>query len=210
MEGPAPAGRAEPGRAGRSVPARRWVGAGPGGGGPRRRTGCDRRRPAGARPGGGGVCRAVGGRQRRVPGWGPARGPRSGAVPAGHRRPHLRRGSAGLAAGCRCAGGAHRSRPDRPAWGKGTRVRVVDGAVVAFGKHLEEPGIDCGGFLLPAEVFGRQRQAASEGDHSLAGAVTRLAQTQPLRAVALPAGCWWQDVDTPRTCGRRSGRCAAR
>jgi hypothetical protein len=53
-------------------------------------------------------------------------------------------------------------------------------------------------FLLPAEVFERQRQAATEGDHSLAGAVTRLAQTRPLRAVALPAGCWWQDVDTPQ------------
>jgi 1L-myo-inositol 1-phosphate cytidylyltransferase / CDP-L-myo-inositol myo-inositolphosphotransferase len=90
------------------------------------------------------------------------------------------------------------SAPDRPAWGEGTRVRVENGAVVAFGKHLEEPGIDCGAFLLPAEVFGRQRQAASEGDHSLAGAVTRLAQTRPLRAVALPAGCWWQDVDTPQ------------
>jgi CDP-L-myo-inositol myo-inositolphosphotransferase len=88
--------------------------------------------------------------------------------------------------------------PDRPAWVEGTRVRVVNGAVVAFGKHLEEPAIDCGAFLLPAEVFGRQLQAAAEGDHSLAGAVTRLAQTQPLRAVALPAGCWWQDVDTPQ------------
>jgi 1L-myo-inositol 1-phosphate cytidylyltransferase / CDP-L-myo-inositol myo-inositolphosphotransferase len=88
--------------------------------------------------------------------------------------------------------------PDRPAWGEGTRVRVVTGAVVAFGKHLDEPAIDCGAFLLPAEVFGRQLQAASEGDHSLAGAVTRLAQTRPLRAVDLPAGCWWQDVDTPQ------------
>jgi 1L-myo-inositol 1-phosphate cytidylyltransferase / CDP-L-myo-inositol myo-inositolphosphotransferase len=88
--------------------------------------------------------------------------------------------------------------PDRPAWAEGTRVRVVDGAVVAFGKHLEEPAIDCGAFLLSPEVFGRQRQAAAEGDHSLAGAVTRLAQTRPLRAVALPAGCWWQDVDTPQ------------
>jgi choline kinase/phosphatidylglycerophosphate synthase len=88
--------------------------------------------------------------------------------------------------------------PDRPAWAEGTRVRVVDQAVVAFGKHLDEPAIDCGAFLLPLEVFDRQRQAASEGDHSLAGAVTRLAQTRPLRAVALPAGCWWQDVDTPQ------------
>ena len=100
--------------------------------------------------------------------------------------------------------------PDPPAWAEGTRVRVVNGAVVVFGKHLEEPGIDCGAFLLSAEVFGRQLQAASEGDHSLAGAVTRLAQTRPLRAVDLPAGCWWQDVDTPWTRGRRSGRCGAR
>ena len=27
---------------------------------------------------------------------------------------------------------------------------------------------------------------------------TRLAQTRPLRAVALPSGCWWQDVDSPQ------------
>jgi len=87
--------------------------------------------------------------------------------------------------------------PDQPAWAEGTRVRVVDGHVVAFGKDLEEPAIDCGVFLLPPAVFGCQRQAAAEGDHSLAGAVTRLAQTRPLRAVALPAGCWWRDVDTP-------------
>jgi choline kinase len=38
--------------------------------------------------------------------------------------------------------------PDQPAWAEGTRVRVVDQAVVAFGKHLEEPAIDCGAFLL--------------------------------------------------------------
>jgi choline kinase/phosphatidylglycerophosphate synthase len=98
--------------------------------------------------------------------------------------------------------------PDRDAWGEGTRVRVVDQAVVAFGKHLEEPAIDCGAFLLPPEVFGCQRQAAAEGDHSLAGAVSRLAQARPLRAVALPAGCWWQDVDTPQDA--RAARMALR
>ena len=98
--------------------------------------------------------------------------------------------------------------PDRPAWTEGTRVRVVDQEVVAFGKHLEEPAIDCGAFLLPPEVFDRQRQAASEGDHTLAGAVTRLAQTRPLRAVDLPAGCWWQDVDTPQD--MRAARVALR
>jgi len=32
--------------------------------------------------------------------------------------------------------------PDQSAWAEGTRVRVVDQAVVAFGKHLEEPAID--------------------------------------------------------------------
>jgi hypothetical protein len=74
----------------------------------------------------------------------------------------------------------------------------VDEAVVAFGKHLDEPAIDCGAFLLPPEAFGCQRQAAAEGDHTLAGAVTRLAQARPLRAIPLPFGCWWQDVDTPQ------------
>jgi hypothetical protein len=87
--------------------------------------------------------------------------------------------------------------PDRAAWLEGTRMRVVDEAVVAFGKHLDEPAIDCGAFLLPPEVFDCQRQAAAEGDHTLAGAVTRLAQARPLRAIPLPFGCWWQDVDTP-------------
>jgi 1L-myo-inositol 1-phosphate cytidylyltransferase / CDP-L-myo-inositol myo-inositolphosphotransferase len=88
--------------------------------------------------------------------------------------------------------------PDRAAWLEGTRVQIVDGTVVAFGKHLEDTAIDCGAFLVPLEVFGSQRQAAAEGDHTLAGAVTRLARTRPLRAVALPARCWWQDVDTPQ------------
>jgi choline kinase len=88
--------------------------------------------------------------------------------------------------------------PDRAAWLEGTRVRVVDGAVVGFGKHLDQPAIDCGAFLLPPEVFGCQRQAAAAGDHTLAGAVTRLAQARPLRAVPLPARCWWRDVDTPQ------------
>lgn len=98
--------------------------------------------------------------------------------------------------------------PDRAAWLEGTRVRVVDGAVVGFGKHLDEPAIDCGAFLLPPEVFGWQRQAAAEGDHTLAGAVTRLAQARPLRAVALPRGCWWRDVDTPQDA--RAARTALR
>jgi 1L-myo-inositol 1-phosphate cytidylyltransferase / CDP-L-myo-inositol myo-inositolphosphotransferase len=87
--------------------------------------------------------------------------------------------------------------PALAAWQEGCKVRVVAGAAVAFGKQLDEPAIDCGAFLLPAEVFGCQRQAAAEGDHTLAGAVTRLTRARPLRAVPLPTRCWWQDVDTP-------------
>ncbi len=87
--------------------------------------------------------------------------------------------------------------PLRAAWEEGTRVRVVDGAVVALGKQLDEPAIDCGAFLLPPDIFRCQARAAAEGDHTLAGAVTGLAKERPLRAVALPDGCWWQDVDTP-------------
>jgi len=98
--------------------------------------------------------------------------------------------------------------PDRAAWAEGTRVQVVDEAVVAFGKHLEEPAIDCGAFLLPPEVFGCQREAAAAGDHTLAGGVTRLAQARPLRAVAVPRGCWWRDVDTPQDA--RAARMALR
>jgi hypothetical protein len=100
--------------------------------------------------------------------------------------------------------------PDRAAWQEGCKVRILDGAAVAFGKHLDEPAIDCGAFLLPPEVFGCQRQAAAEGDHTLAGAVTRLTRARPLWAIPLTAGCWWQDVDTPRMRGRPSRRCAAR
>ncbi len=51
--------------------------------------------------------------------------------------------------------------PHRAAWQEGCKVRIVDGAAVAFGKHLDEPAIDCGAFLLPPEVFGCQRQAAA-------------------------------------------------
>jgi phosphatidylglycerophosphate synthase len=46
-------------------------------------------------------------------------------------------------------------------------------------------------------VFAAHRGAARDGDNSLAGAVTRLSQDRPIRAVPLPAGSWWQDIDTP-------------
>jgi CDP-L-myo-inositol myo-inositolphosphotransferase len=87
--------------------------------------------------------------------------------------------------------------PAADAWGEGTRVRIEDGMALAFGKHLEDPAIDCGAFLLPPDIFRHRRQAAAEGDHSLAGAVTRLAQVRPLHAAPLAGDAWWQDIDTP-------------
>jgi choline kinase/phosphatidylglycerophosphate synthase len=82
-------------------------------------------------------------------------------------------------------------------WDEGTRVRIVGGRAIAFGKELDEPAIDCGVFVLGPEVFDGHRRAAAEGDHSLAGALTRVAQAQPLKAIPLSEGDWWQDVDTP-------------
>ena len=66
--------------------------------------------------------------------------------------------------------------PHRDAWKEGTRVRVEQDRAVAFGKLLDEPAVDCGAFVLTSEVFACQRSASAQGDESLAGAVTRLAE----------------------------------
>jgi 1L-myo-inositol 1-phosphate cytidylyltransferase / CDP-L-myo-inositol myo-inositolphosphotransferase len=97
------------------------------------------------------------------------------------------------------AGGAAVLVDERPlpqAWGEGTRVVVEGGRAIAFGKQLDAPTIDCGAFLLPAEIFRHQRLAAGSGDASLAAAVTSFAGSQRLQAVPLPTGTWWHDVDT--------------
>jgi choline kinase/phosphatidylglycerophosphate synthase len=87
--------------------------------------------------------------------------------------------------------------PSADAWGEGCRVRVRGEVAVAFGKQIEEPAIDCGAFLLSSDVFEAQRQAAAEGDHTLAGAVSRLATRSGLRVVRIDERTWWQDIDTP-------------
>jgi choline kinase/phosphatidylglycerophosphate synthase len=87
--------------------------------------------------------------------------------------------------------------PHDDVWAEGTRVRIRRRKALAFSKQIKERPVDCGAFLLHHDVFDGVRRAAANGDHSLAGALTLLAQTQPLRAVSLPAGAWWQDVDTP-------------
>ena len=80
---------------------------------------------------------------------------------------------------------------------EGTRVRVEQGDAVAFGKHLDEPAVDCGVFVLSPEIFECQRLATLDGDATLAGAVTRFTEQWPLRALALPSEAWWHDIDTP-------------
>jgi len=96
--------------------------------------------------------------------------------------------------------------PDPDAWAEGMRVRLHDGHAVAFSKEMGDPSIDCGAFLLSTDVFDAQRRAQARGDASLSAAVTELAREQPLAAVALPRGRWWQDVDTPQDLRRASAR----
>jgi choline kinase/phosphatidylglycerophosphate synthase len=87
--------------------------------------------------------------------------------------------------------------PEHAVWAEGTRVRIRRGAAYAFSKDIEEQPVDCGAFLLSRDVFAAQREAAADGEHLLAAAVTRLAHKRPLRAVPLPHKGWWQDIDTP-------------
>ena len=87
--------------------------------------------------------------------------------------------------------------PDKAAWSEGTRVRIRKDIAIAFGKKLRNPAIDCGAFVLPPEIFECQRLAAGSGDHTLAGALSRLAQMKSLKAVSIPSDSWWMDIDTP-------------
>jgi len=87
--------------------------------------------------------------------------------------------------------------PPPDAWEEGTRVAVEEGRILAFGKTLPDPAIDCGAFRLDARVFDAYRARAAAGDHSLAGAVTAMGRATPIRPVGLGDGSWWQDIDTP-------------
>lgn len=88
--------------------------------------------------------------------------------------------------------------PEPEVWKEATKARVdADGRVVELGKDTDSPTVDAGAFLFPGEVFEAIRRSRARGDGSLAAAVTELGRTVPLRAVAIRAGAWWQDVDTP-------------
>ena len=79
---------------------------------------------------------------------------------------------------------------------EGTKVALDEDRVVALGKQLDATTIDCGAFVLPPTIFDAHREALRSGDASLAGAVSLLASTHPLRAIdVLPDS--WTDVDVP-------------
>ncbi len=86
--------------------------------------------------------------------------------------------------------------PAPAAWHEGTRVRIDAGTAVAFGKELDAPTIDCGAFVLSPRIFRHHEKAAAREGASLAAAVTSFAADEPLRAIPLPNGAWWHDVDT--------------
>jgi choline kinase/phosphatidylglycerophosphate synthase len=87
--------------------------------------------------------------------------------------------------------------PGRETWKEGTKVLIDAHRILAFGKHLDEPAVDCGAFVLTPDVFGCRRAAELAGDSSLAGAVSKLAERRAMGAVAMPPRCWWRDIDTP-------------
>jgi choline kinase/uncharacterized membrane protein YbhN (UPF0104 family) len=87
--------------------------------------------------------------------------------------------------------------PEPDVWSEGTKVRVIDEGAVAFSKDLLDPAVDCGAFLLPPAIFDALRRAAADGDHSLAGALSRLSGSSALGTVPLATDRHWQDVDTP-------------
>ncbi len=83
------------------------------------------------------------------------------------------------------------------AWDGGTKVSIAGGRVTAFSKDIHEPAIDCGAFLVTPGIFDCFQSTSTSGDGSLASVLTRYAAAQPMLAVALSEGDWWQDIDTP-------------
>lgn len=87
--------------------------------------------------------------------------------------------------------------PDAAVAAEGTKVAVVEDQALGFGKELDARPVDCGAFLVSPGIFRALAHAAAAGDHTLAGALTRLADAQPVAVVPVPRDSWWRDVDTP-------------
>lgn len=91
-------------------------------------------------------------------------------------------------------------------WEESTKVHIRGGRALRFGKELPDRSVDCGAFLLSPEIFESQRLAEANGDGSLAGALNRMAGIRPIKAIPIPAGSWWQDIDTVNDLGRARTR----
>jgi CDP-L-myo-inositol myo-inositolphosphotransferase len=78
-----------------------------------------------------------------------------------------------------------------------TKVRCVDGRLVAIAKNLEQwDGVDTGVFLCTPELFSALGRAQDAGQHSLSHGIAELVSRGLARAVDV-TGCRWLDIDTP-------------
>ena len=77
-----------------------------------------------------------------------------------------------------------------------TKVRTVDGRVVAIGKDLDAyDALDMGVFVCAPAVFGALEEACREADTTLSGGIRQLARRGLVRGIEIGTGGWC-DVDT--------------
>jgi choline kinase len=77
-----------------------------------------------------------------------------------------------------------------------TKVRLVDGHVIAIGKTIEPyDALDTGLFICPPSVFDAIEASCADGDTTLSGGIRRLAARGLVRGVDVGPTRWW-DIDT--------------
>lgn len=77
-----------------------------------------------------------------------------------------------------------------------TKVKTLDGRIVAIGKDIEEyDAVDCGVFLCTPMLFGALEDAISGGDDSLTAGIAILARQGKMGVVDI-SGSPWMDIDT--------------
>lgn len=91
---------------------------------------------------------------------------------------------------------------DPSIWEESTKVRISRGRAIRFGKDLPDLSADCGAFVFSPQIFEAQLLAQENGDASLSGALNRLVGNRPIKAIPIPSGSWWTDIDTVADLGR--------
>ena len=86
--------------------------------------------------------------------------------------------------------------PSPSEWREGTKVHLDGGRIIGFGKDIRSSAIDCGAFVLDADVFDAHRVASERGEHSLAATLSEFATVRSMSAVTIVPDTW-TDVDTP-------------